>query len=97
MLLCSLWRKNLRPVRYGNYIHDAYIDSYDAEYVRLEDDGSWSVGFERPEGLEAVQRWLKLGRAWAPQNFADLGQGDLLALMASEIRTVMEDAGYGVS
>ena len=61
----------------------AYIDSYDAEYVRLEDDGSWSVGFERPEGLEAVQRWLNLGRAWAPQNYADLGQGDLLALMAS--------------
>lgn len=61
----------------------AYIDSYDAEYVRLEDDGSWSVGFERPEGLEAVQRFLKLGRAWAPQNYADLGQGDLLALMAS--------------
>ncbi len=61
----------------------AYVDSYGAEYVRLEDDGSWSVGFERPEGLEAVKRWLKLGRTWAPQNYADLGQGDLLALMAS--------------
>jgi multiple sugar transport system substrate-binding protein len=61
----------------------AYVDSYDAEYVRLEADGSWSVGFERPEGLEAVQRWLKLGRTWAPQNYANLGQGDLLALMAS--------------
>ena len=61
----------------------AYVDSYGAEYVRLEDDGTWSVGFERPEGLEAVERWLKLGRTWSPQNFADLGQGDLLALMAS--------------
>lgn len=61
----------------------AYVDSYGAEYVRLEDDGTWSVGFDRPEGLEAVKRWLRLGRTWAPQNFADLGQGDLLALMAS--------------
>lgn len=61
----------------------AYVDSYGAEYVRLEDDGAWSIGFDRPEGLEAVQRWLNLGRTWAPQNYADLGQGDLLALMAS--------------
>ena len=61
----------------------AYVDSHGAEYVRLEDDGTWSVGFDRPEGLEAVQRWLRLGRTWGPQNFADLGQGDLLALMAS--------------
>lgn len=79
------------PRMYGNanranpiwWEFGAYVDAYDAEYVRLEADGSWSVGFERPEGLEAVQRWLKLGRTWAPQNFADLGQGDLLALMAS--------------
>jgi multiple sugar transport system substrate-binding protein len=61
----------------------AYVDSYGAEYVRLEDDGTWSIGFERPEGLEAVNRWLRLGRTWAPRNYADLGQGDLLALMSS--------------
>ncbi len=61
----------------------AYVDSYSAEYVRLEESGNWSIGFDRPEGLQAAQRWLTLGRNWAPQNFADLGQGDLLALMAS--------------
>jgi multiple sugar transport system substrate-binding protein len=61
----------------------AYVASYGAEYVQLEDSGKWSIGFDRPEGMEAVQRWLTLGRDWAPQNYADLGQGDLLALMAS--------------
>lgn len=61
----------------------AYVESYDAPFVGLEDDGSWSVGFERPEGLDAVNRWLTLGRTWAPQNYADLGQADVLALMAS--------------
>ena len=61
----------------------AYVASYGAEYVQQEESGNWSIGFERPEGLEAVQRWLTLGRTWAPQNYADLGQGDLLALMAS--------------
>lgn len=61
----------------------AYVASYGAEIVQQEESGNWSIGFDRPEGLEAVQRWLRLGREWAPQNYADLGQGDLLALMAS--------------
>jgi multiple sugar transport system substrate-binding protein len=61
----------------------AYVASYGAEIVQQEESGNWSIGFDRPEGLEAIQRWLRLGREWAPQNYADLGQGDLLALMAS--------------
>ena len=61
----------------------AYVDSYGAEYVRLEESGKWSIGFDRPEGLEAVQRWLRLGREWAPPNYADLGQAGLMALMQS--------------
>lgn len=61
----------------------AYVASYGAEIVQQEESGNWSIGFDRPEGMEAVQRWLRLGREWAPQNYADLGQGDLLALMAS--------------
>lgn len=61
----------------------AYINSYGAPHVGLEDDGRWSIGYDKPEAMDAVQQWLTLGRNWAPENFADLGQGDLLALMAS--------------
>lgn len=88
----AIAEKLSRPPRmYGNacranpifWEFGAYVDSYGADYVRLEESGKWSIGFERPEGLAAVKRWLRLGRDWAPANFADLGQGDLLALMAS--------------
>lgn len=61
----------------------AYVESCDAPFVGLEDDGGWSVGFDHPAGLDAVNRWLTLGRNWAPHNYADLGQADVLALMAS--------------
>jgi multiple sugar transport system substrate-binding protein len=61
----------------------AYVNSFGAPHVGLEDDGRWSVGYDKPEAMEAIQQWLRLGRDWAPENYADLGQGDLLALMAS--------------
>ena len=61
----------------------AYVGSYGADYVISEGDGRWSIGMEKPEALEAVNRFLRLGREWSPQNYADLGQGDLLALMSS--------------
>ncbi|MEO0563192.1 MAG: extracellular solute-binding protein, partial [Chloroflexota bacterium] len=60
------------------------VDSHGAPYVALnEETGNWFIGFETPQGLDAVNRWLTLGRDWAPQNYADLGQGDLIALMSS--------------
>jgi multiple sugar transport system substrate-binding protein len=79
------------PTMFGNanranpiwWEFEAYTESYDASIIRLEDDGRWSVGFDKPGGLKAVEEWLRLGRTWAPENYADLGQGDLLALMSS--------------
>ena len=80
------------PQLYGNanranaiwWEFGAFLGSYGARVVDLNPDtGKWSIGFDKPEATDAVNRWLHLGREWAPDNYADLGQGDLIALMAS--------------
>lgn len=63
---------------------NAYMLSHGAPVVDLNPEtGLWSIGFEQPGAAEAVQKWMTLGRDYAPNNYADLGQAELLALMAS--------------
>ncbi len=63
---------------------NAYMRSYGAPVIdRNLETGLWSIGFDQEGGAEAVNRWMTLGREYAPQNFADIGQAELLALMAS--------------
>jgi multiple sugar transport system substrate-binding protein len=61
----------------------AYLNSFGAPHVQRQDDGKWAIGFEKPEARDAVEMWMLLGREWAPDNYADVGQGSLIALMAS--------------
>jgi len=61
----------------------SYCNSFGAPHVARLDDGTWQIGYELPEAREAIDMWLTLGRNWAPDNYADLGQGDLIALMSS--------------
>jgi len=61
----------------------AYMVSHDANYVQLEQNGKWSIGFEKPQAIDAINTWHELGREYSPKNYANLGQSELLGLMAS--------------
>jgi multiple sugar transport system substrate-binding protein len=63
---------------------NTYLLSYGAPVVAVNaETGKWSIGFEQPGAAKAVEQWMTLGRDFAPNNFADLGQAELLALMMS--------------
>jgi ABC-type glycerol-3-phosphate transport system substrate-binding protein len=67
-----------------NWEYQAYLESYGTSVIRLDvETGEWSVGLTAPEALEATNVWLNLGRNYGPANYADMGQAENLALMAS--------------
>lgn len=61
----------------------AYMHSYGAPYLSLGDDGAWTIGMEQPEALDAVNTFIRHGQTWAPPNYTEIGQSELLALMSS--------------
>jgi multiple sugar transport system substrate-binding protein len=68
----------------GNWEYQAYLHGYGASLVELDPEtGQWEVGLAKPEALEATKTWLDLGRTYGPANYADMGQAENLALMAS--------------
>jgi multiple sugar transport system substrate-binding protein len=68
-----------------NWEFQAFLGSYGGEVIKLDPQtGEWEVTFNSPEGLEALNTWLKLGREYGPANYADNGQAEMIALMASD-------------
>jgi multiple sugar transport system substrate-binding protein len=67
-----------------NWEYQAYLESYGTSVIRLNaETGEWTVGLTAAEALEATNVWLNLGRTYGPANYADMGQAENLALMAS--------------
>lgn len=68
-----------------NWEFQAFLASYGGSIIKLDEQtGEWEVTLNSPEGLEALNTWLKLGREYGPANYADNGQAEMIALMASE-------------
>lgn len=67
-----------------NWEFQAFLASYGGDVIRLDEQtGEWEVALNSPEGMEALTTWLKLGREYGPANYADNGQAEMIALMAS--------------
>lgn len=67
-----------------NWEFQAFLASYGGSVIKLDEQtGEWEVTLNSPEGLEALNTWLKLGTEYGPANFADNGQAEMIALMAS--------------
>lgn len=58
-----------------NWEFQAFLASYGSTVIKLDEQtGEWEVMLNSPEGLEALNTWLKLGREYGPANYADNGQ-----------------------
>ena len=67
-----------------NWEFQAFLASYGGNVIKLDDKtGEWEVTLNSPEALAALNTWLKLGREYGPANYADNGQAEMIALMAS--------------
>ena len=67
-----------------NWEFQAFLASYGGNVIKLDEQtGEWEVTLNSPEAHEALATWLKLGRDYGPANYADNGQAEMIALMAS--------------
>jgi multiple sugar transport system substrate-binding protein len=67
-----------------NWQFQAYLAGFGTSLVDVDlETGVWAVGLERPEALEALNTWISLGTNYGPENLADLGQAENIALMNS--------------
>lgn len=67
-----------------NWEFQAFLASYGGNVIKLDPQtGEWEVTLNSPEGMAALNTWLKLGREYGPANYADNGQAEMIALMAS--------------
>lgn len=67
-----------------NWEFQAFLASYGGNVIKLDEQtGEWEVTLNSPEALQALTTWLKLGRDYGPANYADNGQAEMIALMAS--------------
>lgn len=80
------------PYPYGYAIRSAPPDwelqsmlhGYGGGIIRLDEStGEWEVILHHPESLEGFRMWLNLGINYGPPNYANIGQADLIRLMAS--------------
>jgi multiple sugar transport system substrate-binding protein len=56
---------------------DGYLLDYDT------DSGVWDIGVDEPEALESLNLWLRLVREYSPQDYASIGQAQMISLMQS--------------
>ena len=62
----------------------AVLHSFDGYLLRYHPEaGDWEVGINRPEALEALNLWLRLVREYSPQDYASIGQAQMISLMQS--------------
>jgi multiple sugar transport system substrate-binding protein len=67
-----------------NWEFQAWLAGYGGNIIKLDDKtGEWEVTLNSPQALQALNMWLKLGRDYGPANYADNGQAEMAALMAS--------------
>ena len=67
-----------------NWEFQAFLASYGGSIFKLDEQtGEWEVTLNSPEGLDALNTWLKLGTEYGPANYSDIGQAEMIALMAS--------------
>ena len=67
-----------------NFNFQAWLHSYGGSIISLDQQtGTWSVNIDQPAALQALNEWLKLTWSNSPPNFANMGQSDEIALMAS--------------
>ncbi|HNY93352.1 MAG TPA: sugar ABC transporter substrate-binding protein [Flexilinea sp.] len=68
-----------------NWEFQAFLASYGTSIIKLDEQtGEWEVTINSPQALEALKMWLKLGVEYGPANYADNGQAEMDALMASD-------------
>ena len=67
----------------GNWEYQAYLESYGTNIVSVNEDGQWEVGLASDAAIQATETWYRLGITYGPESFADMGQAENVALMAS--------------
>lgn len=68
----------------GNWEYQAYLASHGTGIILLDlETGQWTVGLASDEAVAATEVWKNLGTTYGPANFANVGQAENLALMAS--------------
>ena len=68
----------------NNWEVQSYLHSFGGGVIELdEDSGQWNVVLNSPESIEGLERWIRYSRDFGPPNYADLGQAEVISLLAS--------------
>lgn len=64
--------------------YQAVLHSFDGYLLRYHaDTHDWEIGINQPVALEALNLWLRLVREYSPQDYASIGQAQMISLMQS--------------
>ncbi len=64
--------------------YQAVLHSFDGYLLRYHaDTQDWEIGINQPVALEALNLWLRLVREYSPQDYASIGQAQMISLMQS--------------
>ncbi len=64
--------------------YQAVLHSFDGFLLRYHPETrDWEVGVNQPAALEALNLWLRLVREYSPQDYASIGQAQMISLMQS--------------
>ena len=67
-----------------------FLLSHGGRFVADAERGDYTVTINSPEALEALDRFLAVERACAPEGVAAMGQGDVIQLMAAGRAAMVE-------
>ncbi|MDZ7799428.1 MAG: extracellular solute-binding protein [Trueperaceae bacterium] len=68
----------------GNWEFQSYLHSFGGGVIELDEEtGQWDVVLNEEPSIEALRRWIEYGERFGPPNYADVGQAELISLMAS--------------
>lgn len=62
----------------------SYLHSHGGGVMELDEEtGEWVVILNNDASQDALERWIHLGKTYGPQNYASLGQAEVLSLVQS--------------
>jgi multiple sugar transport system substrate-binding protein len=67
-----------------DFSYQAVLHSYGGNIMEYDSaSDSWLIGLDDPVALDALELWLKLVRDYSPDDYANIGQAQMISLMQS--------------
>lgn len=68
----------------GNWEFQSYLHSFGGGILEIDEEtGQWDVVLNEEASIEGLRRWIEYSSEFGPPNYANLGQAEVISLMAS--------------